>query len=54
MMAQQPITYTGDQLKAIGRTCAEHLPPASAVQAMFMYEMQRQTEAEQLVSEPCF
>ncbi|KXT09290.1 hypothetical protein AC579_9931 [Pseudocercospora musae] len=41
-------TYNQDILKQIGVKCANKLPPASAIQAMFLYEMQRQTEAEKL------
>ncbi|KAF2718096.1 hypothetical protein K431DRAFT_141108 [Polychaeton citri CBS 116435] len=37
-----------DELKTIGMQCGGRLPPASAVQAMFLYEMQRQTETEKL------
>ncbi len=40
--------YTDGALRTIGEQCAGKLPPASAVQAMFMYEMQRQSEAEAL------
>ncbi|KAK1081694.1 hypothetical protein LTR33_004468 [Friedmanniomyces endolithicus] len=40
--------YTIDELKSLGRACSNRLPPASAVQAMFLYEMQRQTEIEKL------
>ncbi|EME86818.1 uncharacterized protein MYCFIDRAFT_77366, partial [Pseudocercospora fijiensis CIRAD86] len=41
-------TYNQDFLKQVGVKCANKLPPASAIQAMFLYEMQRQTEAEKL------
>ncbi|KAK1058239.1 hypothetical protein LTR74_013525 [Friedmanniomyces endolithicus] len=51
-MASAPATmgtrYTIDELKSLGRACSNRLPPASAVQAMFLYEMQRQTEIEKL------
>jgi chromosome segregation ATPase len=40
--------YSDLALRDIGQQCAHKLPPASAVQAMFLYEMQRETEAEQL------
>ena len=38
--------YDASDLKAIGAQCKNNLPPASAVQAMFLYEMQRETEVE--------
>ncbi|KAF7189176.1 hypothetical protein HII31_09598 [Pseudocercospora fuligena] len=41
-------TYNQNFLKQIGGKCADKLPPASAIQAMFLYEMQRETEAEKL------
>lgn len=44
-MAKQ---YSGAALKKIGEQCGHKLPPASAVQAMFMYEMQRESELERL------
>jgi len=40
--------YTVTELKRIGDQCSNKLPPASAVQAMFLYEMQRETELESL------
>ena len=40
--------YTESDLKKIGKQCGNRLPPASAVQAMFLYEMQRETELETL------
>ncbi|CAK3860227.1 Hypothetical predicted protein [Lecanosticta acicola] len=40
--------YTPHQLRKIGEQCGNRLPPASAVQSMFLYEMQRQTELESL------
>ena len=40
--------YSEDELKGIGKQCGNKLPPASAVQAMFLYEMQRDTELESL------
>lgn len=41
-------TYSNDTLRTVGVQCGGKLPPASAVQAMFLYEMQRETEAERL------
>jgi len=41
-------TYSGDELRGIGERCAQRLPPASTVQAMFLYEMQRDSELERL------
>lgn len=40
--------YGAEDLVGIGRQCRNRLPPASAVQAMFLYELQRETEAERL------
>ncbi|KAF2216475.1 hypothetical protein CERZMDRAFT_81573 [Cercospora zeae-maydis SCOH1-5] len=40
--------YEPKDLVDIGKQCSNRLPPASAVQAMFLYEMQRQTESERL------
>lgn len=40
--------YTPTALRAIGEQCGGKLPPASAVQRMFLYELQRETEAEKL------
>ncbi|KAK5109279.1 hypothetical protein LTR62_007153 [Meristemomyces frigidus] len=40
--------YSEIDLQTIGKSCSMQLPPASAVQAMFMYELQRQTEVEKL------
>ena len=40
--------YSQEDLKGIGELCKNRLPPASAVQAMFLYEMQRETEFESL------
>ncbi|KAK5132011.1 hypothetical protein LTR08_000432 [Meristemomyces frigidus] len=40
--------YGSDELKRIGDVCSTRLPPASAVQAMFAYELQRQSEVESL------
>ena len=42
------VHYNADDLKAIGHMCSNRLPPASSVQAMFLYEMQRETELERL------
>ena len=42
------IHYEHNELMAIGKLCGSRLPPASAVQAMFLYEMQRETECEKL------
>lgn len=40
--------YTPHQLRQIGQQCGNRLPPASAVQAMFLYELQRESELESL------
>ncbi|PIA99112.1 hypothetical protein CB0940_02525 [Cercospora beticola] len=40
--------YEPEDLIHIGKQCSNRLPPASAVQAMFLYEMQRQSESERL------
>lgn len=40
--------YEPEDLIHIGKQCSNRLPPASAVQAMFLYEMQRQSESESL------
>lgn len=40
--------YSEYDLKEIGKQCGNRLPPASAVQAMFLYEMQRESELEKL------
>ena len=40
------VHYDQSDLKAIGAQCKNKLPPASAVQAMFLYEMQRESEVE--------
>jgi hypothetical protein len=46
--AQMVQTYSINDLQSIGKACRSQLPPASAVQAMFQYELQRQTEVEHL------
>ncbi|TKA79511.1 hypothetical protein B0A55_02437 [Friedmanniomyces simplex] len=46
--------YTVDELKSLGQLCSDRLPPASAFQAMFLYEMQRQTEVEKLFQAQVF
>lgn len=48
------VTYNPTEFKTIGQQCARRLPPANAVQAMFLYEMQRQTEEEQLFTNQMF
>ncbi|EMC98150.1 hypothetical protein BAUCODRAFT_121045 [Baudoinia panamericana UAMH 10762] len=40
--------YSVDKLREIGLSCSTRLPPASAVQAMFLYELQRDVEVQQL------
>lgn len=40
--------YSESALKAVGAACGDKLPPASAMQAMFLYEMKRETEIESL------
>lgn len=40
--------YSDGTLRSIGERCTGKLPPASAVQAMFLYETQRQSEEEKL------
>ncbi|KAK4546417.1 hypothetical protein LTR36_002094 [Oleoguttula mirabilis] len=40
--------YGAEELRHIGSICGQRLPPASAVQAMFQYELHRQSEAESL------
>jgi chromosome segregation ATPase len=39
-------TYDAFSLKEIGARCAFRLPPAATVQAMFMYEIQRETDVQ--------
>ena len=46
--------YSVDELKTIGSASSTRLPPASAVQAMFLYEFQRQTEVEALFNAQMF
>lgn len=46
--------YVPEDLMGIGRQCSNRLPPASAIQAMFLYEMQRETEAERLFHSQMF
>ena len=46
--------YDPEDLMGIGRQCSNRLPPASAIQAMFLYEMQRETEAERLFHSQMF
>lgn len=46
--------YGAEDLVGIGRQCSNRLPPASAVQAMFLYELQRETEAERLFHSQMF
>lgn len=46
--------YSQTTLKTIGEQCRSRLPPAPAVQAMFLYEMQRQTEVERLFNGAMF
>lgn len=45
---KMPQRYTVYDLQSIGTQCHNRLPPASAVQAMYLYEMQRQSEVESL------
>ncbi|KAI6828009.1 hypothetical protein KC340_g1528 [Hortaea werneckii] len=40
--------YSGDELRRIGARCANRLPPASALQQMFEYELKRGAETEKL------
>lgn len=40
--------YNEASLKEIGKRCANKFPPASTMQAMFMYQMQCQSDAEEL------
>ncbi|SMY21609.1 unnamed protein product [Zymoseptoria tritici ST99CH_1A5] len=40
------IKYTGAELNSIGKQCSARLPPTSAVQAMFLYELQRKADDE--------
>lgn len=47
-------TFTPTQLRRIGEVCSKCLPPASTVQAMFMYELQRESEAESLFQDQMF
>lgn len=47
-------TYHATALKTIGKQCSQRLPPANAVQAMFLYEMQRQSESEELFRNQMF
>ncbi|KAK4505179.1 hypothetical protein PRZ48_003142 [Zasmidium cellare] len=47
-------TYAPAELRTIGRQCSQRLPPANAVQAMFLYEMQRESESEQLFHNQMF
>ncbi|KAI7090858.1 hypothetical protein KC356_g1145 [Hortaea werneckii] len=42
------LAYSGDELRRIGARCANRLPPASALQQMFEYELKRGTETEKL------
>ncbi|KAK5122174.1 hypothetical protein LTR85_004420 [Meristemomyces frigidus] len=47
--ASPPVRHYGsDELRKIGTVCSKRLPPASAVLAMFQYELRRQSEAETL------
>lgn len=46
--------YRAEDLVGIGRQCSNRLPPASAVQAMFLYELQRESEAERLFHSQMF
>ena len=39
-------TYNTSSLKEIGARCATKLPPASTVQAMFLYEIQREADVQ--------
>ena len=42
------VHYAPSHLKAIGTQCKNKLPPATAVQAMYLYELQRESEVETL------
>ncbi|RMY47677.1 hypothetical protein D0864_15025 [Hortaea werneckii] len=42
------LAYSGDELRRIGARCANRLPPASALQQMFEYELKRGAETEKL------
>ncbi|KAK3669339.1 hypothetical protein LTR78_010762 [Recurvomyces mirabilis] len=46
--------YSAEELGTIGRICHGRLPPASIVQAMFMYELQRQADNEKLFDSMIF
>ncbi|KAK5682442.1 hypothetical protein LTS10_005570 [Elasticomyces elasticus] len=52
--AEMSSHYSIEELKSLGFSCSKRLPPASAVQAMFLYEMQRQSEVEHLFQAQTF
>ncbi|KAK4959194.1 hypothetical protein LTR10_003994 [Elasticomyces elasticus] len=52
--AEMSCHYSIEELKSLGFSCSKRLPPASAVQAMFLYEMQRQSEVEHLFQAQMF
>ncbi|KAK5738195.1 hypothetical protein LTR17_006225 [Elasticomyces elasticus] len=52
--AEMSSHYSIEELKSLGFSCSKRLPPASAVQAMFLYEMQRQSEVEHLFQAQMF
>ena len=49
-----PQHYSEGALKAIGQQCSNRLPPASAMQGMVLYEMQRARETECLFQHQMF
>lgn len=46
--------YSLDELRGIGQVCGTRLPPATAMQAMLLYELQRDAEHEELFQSQFF
>lgn len=50
-MAQK---YSQEELKTLREQCKARLPPASAMQAMYLYELEREAENEKLFHDLVF
>lgn len=52
--ANMAAKYSPERLKQLRDLCETRLPPASAVQAMFLYELEREKENEKLFHDQMF
>jgi len=54
LTATMATKYSPERLKQLRELCETRLPPASAVQAMFLYELEREKENEKLFHDHMF